>query len=510
MKKLSDRFYQIKKKHEISAIIKSAVCGISLGLFVTGILLLALKLSAIALAAYWYVLIGLCVASGCGVALFRLRFRPTDKQVAKRTDEDYALNERVQTALEYSEENGTIIELQRADAEERIKSLPVRRFSIARVWQFVVIAFVALAISAAGIAVPARAADDRFVDPDTTPREVTELERAGVRELISNVGASSLSDGLKSSTEEVLEQLLADLDNVNTEGTLRRAVDTAIDGSGKILASTFSYVDIGAALTGADQIYLGQAVTNGGNVYRYYMLTVYDEVRTFDTIKYDASNAKVGKGVTYLRNNLTVSISAGLFEVLGNTSEGIEEALASVSLSENDGLYILIKSFSEGLSEIKSGIGSSEDTVVQSKITDLTSDFIVDVTNEVSTQAYNGAMKVFISNRLKTIFGYSPLELPIVDPDKSEGGPDSSDSDKKDKPDDDKNQSGGSGGTGETEYGSDDMIWVPGRGYVKYGDIIEEYYRLINQYLHSDELTEEQKSMIRAYYDILFGSNKNQ
>ena len=510
MKKLSDRFYSIKKKHIIWAVAKSAVCGISLGLFVTGILLLALKLSATSLAAGCYVLIGLGLAAIGGGSVFMLLFRPTDKSVAKRTDDDYSLNERVQTALAFSEESGTIIELQREDAEEKIKALPARKFSFARIWQFVAVFAVALAIGVAGITVPAKASTgDKFVDPDSRPRQVTELELAGVRELISNIEASALAEDLKTSVGGVLERLLADLDTVNTEGTLAHAVNNAIDDTAAILESTLSYLQIGGALTDADQIYLGQAVTNGGGVYRYYMLTLYDEVRVFDAVKYDASNAKVGKGMTSLRNDLMLTISAGLSEVIASTSAGVTAALNTLNLSVDDELYVLLSSFAEGLLQIKSDVdGGLDDTNVQSEISDLFAKFTVNATNELSTQSYNAAIKVFVANRLKTIFGYSSLELPIVDTDKEDGDKDPANPDDGKDTDPDK-QPPGSSDTGETEYGSDDMVWVPGRGYMKYSEVIDEYYNLINQYLHSDELTEEQQNMIRAYYDILFGSNKN-
>ena len=507
MNKMGDRFLQIKKKHVAWAIGKSAVCGISLGLTVTGILLLALKLSGVALAAYAYVLIGVGVALGGGAALFMLLFNPSDKQVAKRTDDEYGLNERVQTSLEYSDKSGTIVELQRADAEQRINNLAAAKFSFAKIWKFCLVAAVALAIGIAGILVPAKASGKGYADSDSTPRQVTELELAGVRELIANIEASSLSEELKTSVGGVLDKLLTELDDVDTEGKLFRAVNAAIDGSGSILSSTLSYIDIGAALTQAEQTYLGQAVTNGGNVYRFHMLTVYDEVRTFYAARYDSTNVKVGKSVTSLRNDLTVLISGGLASKLGETVSGIRQALAATSY--NDGLYTLLSSFAGELASIQSNVeGGTDDTQAQSKISDTVSKFIVNTTNELSTQAYNAAVKVFISNRLKTIFGYAPLELPLVDPDKEDGGndnPGAGEGGNKDP----ESQSPGSGGTGETEYGSDDMVWVPGRGYMKYSEVIDEYYNLINQYLHSDDLTEEQKNMISVYYDILFGSNKN-
>ena len=201
-----------------------------------------------------------------------------------------------------------------------------------------------------------------------------------------------------------------------------------------------------------------------------------------------------------------------LSQVLDETASGITQALVSSKISEEDGIYVCLKAFAKELSDVKTNVaGGMDETSIQNNISETVSKFIVNVTNETSTQAYNAAINVFVSNRLKTIFGYTPLELPLTD---TEGD------DKKD-PDggEDDNPGGndpsggndhqGSGGSGEMEYGSDDMVWVPGRGYMKYGEVIDEYYSLINQYLHSDELTEEQKNMIRAYYDILFGSKKN-
>ena len=508
MQKLSDKFYTIKERHVIAAIIKSVVCGLSLGLFTVGVLLLSLKLSAIGLAAVYYALIGVGVAAIGGVLFFLLLFKPSDKYVAKRTDDDYALNERVQTALEYADRSGTLVELQREDAEDRIKSLPRLKPRFARIWQFGVAVLLASVMFITAIAVPAKASGEH-PNIDDTPRQVTELELAGVRELIANIEASSLADELKTPIGAVLEQLLTDLNTVATEGDMSRVVNNAISKTEEIIQPTLSYLALGAALTDAEQIYLGQAITNGGKVYQYHMLTVYDEVRTFDLIKYDAANAKVGKRVTALRNDLTVTISAGLAELLDDVSNGIKSALASGGVLSTDGLYATLQTFADGLEQAKSIIASgADDTEVQNRISDLMTSLSLNAANELSTQAYNTAIKVFVSNRLKIIFGYSPLELPIVDTDKSDGGDDNTTPNPSDPSDPDVNPPG-SGGTGEGVYGSDDMVWVPGRGYMKYGDIIEEYYNLINQYLHSDELTEEQKNMISVYYDILFGSGKN-
>lgn len=510
MSKMSDNFYKIKKKHLVWAIVKSLICGISFGLAIVGILLLALKLSAIDFAVLYYVLIGVGAAILGGGLAFLLLFRPTDKKVARRTDDDYKLNERVQTTLAYSDREGTVIQLQREDTEEKIKTLPRRKFSFARIWRYCVVLVVALAIGAAGIFVPAKEAEgDVFVDPDSTPREVTEFERAGVRELISDVQNSYLKDELKSSVVVVLEQLLSDLDVVNTVGTVAHAVNTAIDNSGFILSSTLSYIKIGEALE-AEQPYLNQAVTNGGNVYQYYMLTTSDEARAFYLASYDAANPKVINGINAIHNNLAVSESGELSTRLSNISSAVSTALDASLVSTADSLYNLLESFAGSLSSVKADIDrGTAVSEAQNAINDIITPFIVNLTREVSTQAYNAAMKVFVSNRLKIIFGYLPLELPIIDTAKPDMDIDTPGSGDNPTPDPDDPPVPPPPIDPEQRFGSDDEIWVPGIGYVKYGEVIDDYYNLINQYLRSEELTEEQKNMIRTYYDILFGSHKN-
>ena len=508
MKKIGDKFEQLQKKHLMWAIVKSVVCGGSLGLFVTGVFLLAFKLGGVYLAPLYYALIGVGLAAISGGMFYWLLFKPTAKKVAKYTDDEYGLNERVQTALAYSDKSGTLVELQREDAEEKLNSLPERKFSFAKIWQFCLIGFIALAIGVAGITVPASAETGYAKDPNSRPRTATEEELAGVRELIADIENSSLSTPLKSSVGDDLNQLLTDLGKVKTEGEMSDTVFGAISAVSGVLSPTLTYQAIGSALAEFDQGYLGQAVTNGGGVYQYYMLTLYDEVRVFDAVKYDAANIKVSRGISPLRNNFALTISGGLPATLTATYSGTLGALAVSGIPASDALYGVVKSFADSVLQIKTKYqNSSDDAGAQAAIDTLMGTFVVELTSAVSEQAYNAAINVFVANRLKTIFNYPPLELPLIDPDK--GDPEETDPSKPGEGNPNNPNGPGSSGDGETQYGSDDEVWVPGRGYMKYGDVIDEYYALINQYLHSDELTEEQKNMIRAYYDILFGSGGN-
>ena len=55
------------------------------------------------------------------------------------------------------------------------------------------------------------------------------------------------------------------------------------------------------------------------------------------------------------------------------------------------------------------------------------------------------------------------------------------------------------------------MIFDPATGeYVKYGDLIAEYYRLMQEYLESADLTPEQKATVQNYFGILLSGSKTE
>ena len=67
---MSETFKKIKKRITVEAAVKSAVAGISCGLFSVGILLLILKLCSVGINAGYYVLIGVGVSAAVGIGLF--------------------------------------------------------------------------------------------------------------------------------------------------------------------------------------------------------------------------------------------------------------------------------------------------------------------------------------------------------------------------------------------------------------------------------------------------------
>ena len=98
----------------------------------------------------------------------------------------------------------------------------------------------------------------------------------------------------------------------------------------------------------------------------------------------------------------------------------------------------------------------------------------------LAEQAINAEVGLYATEELMKIFGIQKNELPPeveeeIEDSKHESGEDGSD----EEDDDEKGDSGGYG-SGEVVFGSDDLIYYPDEeAYVKYGEVINEYYARI-------------------------------
>ena len=114
---MEKNFLRLKTKYVLMTVLKSVIFGLSCGLLAVGAVLLPLKLKSINIHFGFYILIGVGAALLFGGALFGILFklRLSDVSIAKKLDKDYKLNERVQTVVEYGEDQSDIVSLLRED-----------------------------------------------------------------------------------------------------------------------------------------------------------------------------------------------------------------------------------------------------------------------------------------------------------------------------------------------------------------------------------------------------------
>lgn len=564
---MSERFKKLKRKYLLGAILKSAVCGLSFGLFVAGVVLLSLKLSAISLDVVWYVLMGAGAAVlGCVVAF--IFFRPTNKKVATDLDNEFGLEERVQTSLEYGGQEGTILEMQRADTEKRLSGLPKRKLRFSKIWQFCVTAVIAVAIAVTAIFIPAKQAsasggggggDD---DPDAN---ITKWQLSALSDIIENVKNDLvLDDAVKNQTVPKLEDLK---DKFSVEGIKQKQLEeeaaatiAAIEG---IHNGAVSYLGIASALkqgkTETDAVFaLGDAVLRGGNSYRTSKIMDYPDVEKFlngtgaendDSDSYHVTRDKMTVSLQSLIENLhfppeeeneeeTEGEAAGdeLLRALQELLQTLDEQSGGEVPEENpeeaikqalDGLHKDIDTVLNALKELDGEMYSFDDDVYSQladfgrKVSQLSSNIDNDAYSDVSE------LKSAVVSVLSDMQGQ--LAIPLAKQSYvgamrryicnrlryvfDLGGFEEADSEsssggqtggKPNQPPEENPGDGPGTGGGGHKYASDDMVYDPRTGtYKKYGEILKEYEAMLDEYVRSGALTPEQEKMARDYFERL-------
>lgn len=515
---MSEKFKKLKRKYLLGAILKSVVCGVSAGLLVVGAVLLALKLSAISLDTLYYVLMGVGCALVAGVIAF-LIFMPTNKKVAARLDNEFGLEERVQTSLEYRGQEGTIIQLQREDTEEKLQTLPKAKFKFAGVWQFCIIAVIAIAIAFAGIFIPAKEVQAGGpVDPEELPAVVTEYHITSVRSLITNVESSELEREIKADTVVVLQELLDTLIAIFnkeeeykgfSQGQLNNMVYRAIDSVELVINNSINYIKLATSMVTLGETKLSAAVMAGGDSYKTYEMKEYGHVETFYTQREAATVNRLKTNLDTLRATLNVTLENGLGELLISTATSTLSALdpTLLGVDRSDSLYNTLNSFVTELVKMGSGVTRgeyTEDEKVQNDLDNLFASVRSQLAPLLSNQAYSGAMRRFISNKLRIVFGLSGVEE--ADALESSGSGDNNEP----KPgDDNPDDPPGGIGPGEGKYGSEDLIYDPfQQKYVKYYELLGKYKAILEELQKSGAINQEQYDMAIAYFEFMYGSVK--
>lgn len=507
---VSDGFLKIKKRFMLAAIIKSAVCGISFGLITVGILLLILKINGIVINWGYYVLVGVFCALICGGVVF-LFIRPANKKIAESVDNEYGLKEQIQTSLVYSRKSGAVVELQRERAEEAIKALPNRKIKFKNIWQYAVIAVAALALAFTGLFYPAKKVEGSTVGVDPVPSSpVSSFQIAGIKEIINNIKISDLNDETKNSSVDELEKFKTKLEEVmaSEKEIPNSEILEVIANVDEIIAEATSYVKISEAVYGEGQIFLYNVLIDGGGAYKDVPIMEYEDVKLFNDGSYDSIDERLKDAAQsfaewFISEQDSETISK-LYEVINK----INAALTASGIAQEDKLYVVLTDLAANLDIVRQSAlngelsGESLNSGIESLIIE---NFKVKLIDGMRTQNYYYAMDMYIGNKIKSLFGM-PVVLPEEKPD--DDNPGTGNNPNGNQGEHSGNENGGGGGGGNTQYGSDDEVydWRIDE-YVTYGEILDDYNALVRELMRDGDLTEEQKNMIIAYFNTLYGNS---
>jgi hypothetical protein len=436
-------------------------------------LLIAFKLSAIELGWWIYLTAGIGCALIVGGIIF-LFIHPDDKKVARHMDEQHDLEEKVQTMLEFSGTEGSVVQLQRENTEQALAKLKKPRVKALTALKYAVISIISVGVFVTGLVIP-----QRRIEPYTPPDdfEMTNWQAAALQQLINEVKSSSLEEDVKNSTVAVLQNLLDGLEQTEQESVMKVAVNSAIELIDGITTSKNSYSKLSSRLIENDHTEaFGIALNSAATCYKTSStkISTYETVQTKESTLYDSINVILAECAQNV-SAATEGKSGGPFRTaIDNYVNGFNTALTASELQAGEGLYDTFKNYCDNLNTVRSHSQVGGYSTLQTEIESAGTTFAQEGATALKAEAYNCLMNDYISTALKDIFG-------IVDSSSDNSSGSDASTDDTNGSDDD-TTAGGSYGSGDKNYGSDDTIFYPDKGeYVKYGEVLETYSKLMRK-----------------------------
>lgn len=492
---MSGNFLKFKRRLSRIRIARAAMVGGAVGLLAAGAWLILTKLAIIEFDPISSLFIGVGLALVVGGAMFLLGGR-SDKSLAEELDREFDLKARVQTMIAYQGEEGELVALQREDAEQILAGVPTKSYKFKGLTIYIAALALAMAVLVSGLIVP----DMRYYVPpeEVEVFELSDMQRAGLNELIRYVEVSKMEEEFCTPIAEELRGLLAELEEITTVPDMRAALAESMAVICDITYDSSTATEILNALWDTDDIYL-----------RYLAMTL-------DTSSWSSSDwGDFAEGLAEYSAVLMGDENEGegalkgvasLEWALDSMTRKLDIALDSSGLDENDEILAAIDRLFNanpgGLKLILAGIDYYDDTTAREALSqslNLNSQTLYDA---ISLNRVNAATGEYAMTRLASLF---LVPLPQFErPEFVRTGelPDGSHTSG-----DDKENNGGSDGglgTGAT-YGSDDIVLDPITGQpIKYGELLDKYNAIMNERLEGDSYTEEQKEAIRKYFDLLY------
>lgn len=469
-----DNFNKFKKKIFLEALIKSLVVSISTGIVVFSVPYIFIKVKEIEFNLLYLILIALGVVLVLFTILF-LIFKPNNKTAAIRIDNDLKLNEKVQTMVEYQNEDQYVVRLQKENTLNILGSIPLKQLSFKFGVMFFVLIALAFSMCVTVVALNVFEEDVEIIEPidpdldDDPDYDLDNWTIVAILEIIEKVEGSALDASLKVKYVNKLKELITLLESATKESEMVKLVVDVID-----------YV----------QYELDKVNTNN-EIYTVLRETASNHVKDL-AIQFEILNVE---DIEKLLNNFVALIN-GTSDAIISLHDEFGILLQSSSLDRTDSLVSKIIEFSDEI--YKCAVKPNVNEAVKEVVANLVPSIMVDV----RIQATNKNVTDYVEQSLRNIFGINENNEVEDGYQGSEGNIDVEDPDPIDPVD--PNASGGLG-TGEVLFGSDDAIFDPEKGSVIYGEVITKYYGELVGKFDEGSIPSELKEFFEVYFSELFG-----
>ena len=471
---MTPTFEKLKKGYFKITLIKTLSIALTATLFTIGGIVLATKLAEVSFGILYAILIGIGVgAVSAGLAFMLLHKKA--KALAKRLDDEYALNEKVQTMLAFENDGGAMKKIQREDANTRLLNAPLSTIKFKGIWKYAIITLISIATLISSFIVPTKM-PPQDEDP---PFDLNQWQKLRLENLIEYVERSEIQDGAKTYTIEKLDDLILVLDETETESVMKTHVIKVIVDVDEKVDQVNSYSSIRKAL---------------------------GDTMTGDLIKF----ANAIKQLQYSASVEAFDDFRGIFtyetytETAGDFVTETQTALLTCGYDVTDGLYASIGAFLTELQTLADSWNSYTETTFdlalngENGIGGVYTGFASSAHAALVTQKNNRRVFDYVKNDLMDIFNLTEEDIPDL------GNEDLDYQDQNNNGDgEDEGAAPGGIGSGGTDYAGDDLIFDPEKGYVLYGEVLGDYEDRMDDILSDDSIPQEIKDKIRDYFNSL-------
>lgn len=496
---MSGIFLKFRRRLNLIRTIRAALVGVSSGMAAAGVWLILSKSNIIEPEPITALYIGIGLALIVG-GLFFLFGGKSSAALARELDSKFGLKARVQTMIAYEGEEGELISVQREDAEATLSKIPPRAYKFKRLWLYLLIFALTAGILVGGFMV--ENIRDYVPPEEVIPFELSDIQRAGLNELIAHVERSEMEEEFKRPMVEELRGLLDTLTVTYTQKEMLIAVSGSMEELQRITYASSTSTEMLNALWDSDNLYFKHLA------------------KTLDTSTWSAPSwsdfaeaLKKYEGVLMGDDKLDADgpaegdvVGKALLKfALESMSLTLNITLDSSALPEEDEIYTaIVQLFNSegGFVPLLAELDSLDEDGARAALTACFDANGRGLFDAISFNKVNANEGEYAMMRLAGLFvvPIPEFERPeFVKNGESIGGKDNLD-------DDENNNANADGGVGEgATYGSNDMVLDPLTGeYVEYGKLLDKYYAIMYERLEGDSYTEEQKEAIRKYFGLLY------
>ena len=473
---MGTEFLRLKRKHTTWRLMRSVMLGLSVGLLLTGILLVIFKLTGTNAHAPLCIGVGAVAAIAAAVAQW-LVMRRTDLLAAEQIDSEHQMRERVQTMIAFRDEDSAMLQMQRQDTEDRLKAVKSYGIRGGTVAMHIGALVLAVAIFITGAVLPARA-EVIIPEPTEPDYDATAWQIASLEALIEHVEQSNMTQVAKDATVVDLQALRQILDTSITVSAFKGEVI-------KTITNVYTYTD--RANSNDDLHDAVRAVDHelSGNLS--YV------VGSLDNVAFNADVEDIGYQLG-LDINLphTGALAQGLREQLAKI---VSEYMPENDYDETDMLYLAMVRFAAGMQELAELIAAdAAEAEINGKLGEVVHTMKAEVSVALEQQTETKKECVYVVENLCSIFSISPSECPR-DPDPAYSKDGSND----------ETGEGAAPGSGEMQYAGDEQVYdYKNNQYTSYTELLDEYYAAMLQANLEGRLSDEMVEFILKYFSQLY------